>query len=48
MRQFPNVKMLEKSKGGETIAPEDEKRTFEAQAAWKRILIVLAGPAGRD
>lgn len=39
------VKMLEKSKGGETIAPEDEKRTFEAQAAWKRVLIVLAGPA---
>ncbi len=39
------VKMLEKSKGGETIAPEDEKRTFEAQAVWKRILIVLAGPA---
>ena len=39
------VKMLEKSKGGETIAPEDEKRTFEAQAVWKRVLIVLAGPA---
>ena len=39
------VKMLEKSKGSDAIAPEDEKRTFEAQAAWKRILIVLAGPA---
>lgn len=40
------VKMLEESKaGGEPILPEDRKRTFESQALWKRIVIVLAGPA---
>jgi len=39
------VKMLEKTDSTEPILPEDEKRTFEAQAAWKRVLIVIAGPA---
>lgn len=42
------VKMLEESKvekEGKPIAPEDEKRTFEAQALHKRLMIVLAGPA---
>ncbi len=42
------VKMLEESKiekEGKPIAPEDKKRTFEAQALYKRVLIVLAGPA---
>ena len=38
------VKMLEGRKD-ETVLPEDAKRTFEAQAIWKRVLIVLAGPA---
>ncbi len=39
------VKMLEESKRTEPILPEDRKRTFEAQELWKRIVIVLAGPA---
>ncbi len=39
------VKMLEESKAPGEILPEDRHRTFEAQALWKRILIVLAGPA---
>jgi regulator of sigma E protease len=39
------VKMLEESKNREPILPEDRGRTFEAQALWKRIVIVLAGPA---
>jgi regulator of sigma E protease len=39
------VKMLEESRGTETILPEDRHRTFESQALWKRIVIVLAGPA---
>jgi regulator of sigma E protease len=39
------VKMLEEGKGSGPIPPEDRRRTFEAQALWKRILIVLAGPA---
>ena len=39
------VKMLEESKHTETILPEDRSRTFEAQALWKRVVIVLAGPA---
>lgn len=39
------VKMLEEGKGAGPIPPEDRRRTFEAQALWKRILIVLAGPA---
>ena len=39
------VKMLEESKVTEPILPEERGRTFEAQALWKRIVIVLAGPA---
>ncbi len=39
------VKMLEESKRAEPILPEDKKRTFESQALWKRVVIVLAGPA---
>lgn len=39
------VKMLEESKTKEPILPEDRLRTFEAQALWKRVVIVLAGPA---
>jgi regulator of sigma E protease len=39
------VKMLEESKRVEPILPEERGRTFESQALWKRIVIVLAGPA---
>ncbi len=39
------VKMLEASKDGPTILPEDRSRTFEAQALWKRVAIVMAGPS---
>jgi regulator of sigma E protease len=39
------VKMLEESKDGPTILPEERARTFESQALWKRIVIVLAGPS---
>ncbi len=39
------VNMLEQAKGTTPIPPEDRGRTFEAQALWKRIAIVLAGPA---
>ncbi|HEY8091166.1 MAG TPA: RIP metalloprotease RseP, partial [Polyangiaceae bacterium] len=39
------VKMLEESKRNEPILPEERGRTFEAQALWKRVVIVLAGPA---
>ncbi len=41
------VKMLEESRqdSGEPVLPEDRRRTFESQALWKRIVIVLAGPA---
>ena len=39
------VKMLEESREAEPILPEDRERTFESQALWKRIVIVLAGPA---
>jgi regulator of sigma E protease len=41
------VKMLEESRqeNGEPILPEERHRTFESQALWKRIVIVLAGPA---
>ena len=39
------VKMLEEAKGTEPVLPEEKKRTFESQALWKRIVIVLAGPA---
>jgi regulator of sigma E protease len=38
------VKMLEEN-GPEPIMPEDRRRTFESMALWKRIVIVLAGPA---
>lgn len=38
------VKMLEENRQ-EAILPEDKTRTFEAQALYKRIIIVLAGPA---
>ncbi|HEY2514822.1 MAG TPA: RIP metalloprotease RseP [Polyangiaceae bacterium] len=38
------VKMLE-GRSGEPILPEERNRTFESQALWKRIVIVLAGPA---
>ncbi len=38
------VKMLEEDKEQEPILPEDRGRTFESQALWKRILIILAGP----
>jgi regulator of sigma E protease len=37
------VKMLEETRQ-ESVLPEDRGRTFEAQALWKRIIIVLAGP----
>ncbi len=39
------VRMLEESKNTGPIRPEDKKRTFEAQALWKRVIVVLAGPA---
>ncbi len=39
------VKMLEESKRSEPILPEERGRTFESQALWKRVVIVLAGPA---
>jgi regulator of sigma E protease len=39
------VKMLEESKRTEPILPEERGRTFESQTLWKRIVIVLAGPA---
>ena len=39
------VKMLEESKRSEPILPEERGRTFEAQDLWKRVVIVLAGPA---
>lgn len=38
------VKMLEETRQ-EAVLPEDKRRTFEAQALWKRVVIVLAGPA---
>jgi regulator of sigma E protease len=37
------VRMLEESRG-EPVLPEDRRRTFEAQAIWKRVLVVMAGP----
>lgn len=37
------VTMLEESRG-EAVLPEDRRRTFEAQAIWKRVLVVIAGP----
>jgi regulator of sigma E protease len=39
------VKMLEETRGPAEILPEERKRTFESQALWKRVVIVLAGPA---
>lgn len=39
------VKMLEEGRAEQPILPEDKPRTFEAQALWKRLVIVLAGPA---
>ena len=39
------VKMLEEGRGTDVILPEDRARTFESQDLWKRIVIVLAGPA---
>lgn len=38
------VKMLEENRQ-EAVLPEDRPRTFEAQALWKRVIIILAGPA---
>ncbi len=38
------VKMLEETRT-EEVLPEDRARTFEAQALYKRVIIVLAGPA---
>jgi regulator of sigma E protease len=37
------VRMLEESKN-DLVLPEDRRRTFESIAAYKRVLIVLAGP----
>lgn len=37
------VKMLEESKS-DLVLPEDRKRTFESLPAYKRLIIVLAGP----
>jgi regulator of sigma E protease len=39
------VKMLEEGKAEQPILPEEKHRTFEAQPLWKRVIIVLAGPA---
>ncbi len=39
------VKMLEEGKAEDPILPEERHRTFEAQTLWKRVIIVLAGPA---
>jgi regulator of sigma E protease len=38
------VKMLEENRQ-EPVLPEDRARTFESQALWKRVVIILAGPA---
>ncbi len=38
------VKMLEERKQ-EPVLPEDAKRTLESQPLWRRVLIVIAGPA---
>lgn len=39
------VTMLEEGKAEQPILPEERHRTFEAQPLWKRVVIVLAGPA---
>jgi regulator of sigma E protease len=38
------VKMLETSKS-DVVLPEDRRRTFESLPAYKRLIVVLAGPA---
>jgi len=38
------VKMLEENRQ-EPVLPEDKKRTFEAASLYKRVIIVLSGPA---
>lgn len=38
------VKMLEASKS-DLVMPEDRKRTFESLPAYKRLIVILAGPA---
>jgi regulator of sigma E protease len=38
------IKMLEESKQSEPLLPEERARSFEAQAMYKRVLIVIAGP----
>ncbi len=38
------VKMLEENRQ-EPVLPEDKKRTFEAQPLYRRVIIVMAGPA---
>jgi len=38
------VRMLEESKS-DVVLPEDRRRTFESLPGWKRVMIVLAGPA---
>src|SRR5690606_28002618 len=38
------VKMLEASKS-DLVMPEDRQRTFESLPAYKRVIVVLAGPA---
>ena len=35
--------MLEENKT-DSVLPEDKKRTFESQALYKRVIIVVAGP----
>jgi regulator of sigma E protease len=39
------VKMLEEGKAEQPILPEEKHRTFESMTLWKRVVIVLAGPA---
>jgi regulator of sigma E protease len=39
------VKMLEEGKAEQPILPEEKNRTFESMTLWKRVVIVLAGPA---
>ena len=38
------VRMLESSKT-DIVMPEDRKRTFESLTLWRRVVVVLAGPA---
>lgn len=39
------VKMLEEGKAEQPVLPEERHRTFEALSPWKRVIVVLAGPA---